>query len=67
MDGDSLVCGIVTATSNGVVVVTGNTVTYTPNAGYTGDDYFDFVADDGSMFSNDWWLVAIVHAGLSMS
>ncbi len=47
-DGDMLAATMVTTPLNGVAVVNADgTVTYTPNAGYTGNDTFDYVVSDG--------------------
>jgi gliding motility-associated-like protein len=52
-DGDALTYSIVTSPSNGTLsVISGNIVTYTPNANYTGPDSFQFRVNDGTVFSN---------------
>lgn len=53
-DGDALtVASIATQPSDGAVVINANnTITYTPNAGYTGNDSFTYIANDGTDNSN---------------
>ena len=51
-DGDALTYSIVTTPTNGVVTISGNQATYTPNASYGGSDSFAFKANDGSTDSN---------------
>ncbi len=51
-DGDEITFQIVTDPSNGVVgPVKGDRVTYTPEAGFAGDDSFTYTASDGDLFS----------------
>jgi large repetitive protein len=53
IDSSMLVFSIVAGPSNGSLdVITGNTVTFTPNADYNGPDSFTFIANDGSLDSN---------------
>ncbi len=48
-DGDTLTVTATSTPSNGTVVINGdNTVTYTPNAGYTGSDSFTYTISDGT-------------------
>ena len=47
-DGDSLTYAIASAPSNGSASLSGNTVTYTPTANYSGSDSFTFTVSDGS-------------------
>ena len=48
LDGNTVVLFAAGPASNGVVVVNADgTVTYTPNAGYTGPDSFEFTLSDG--------------------
>jgi large repetitive protein len=48
VDGDSLIVGSVTQAGNGTVVVNADgTVTYTPNAGFSGSDSFEYTVSDG--------------------
>ena len=55
-DGDDLTFTILTQPSNGSIIITqtqsGPVATYTPNAGFTGDDSFTYKANDGSEDSN---------------
>jgi large repetitive protein len=46
IDGDMLSFEVASAPSNGNVVISGSTATYTPNADYHGPDSFTFVAKD---------------------
>jgi hypothetical protein len=46
-DGDSLTVDSVTQAAHGQVTNNGNTVTYTPEAGYVGPDSFTYKASDG--------------------
>jgi Tol biopolymer transport system component len=47
-DGDPLTVASATQTANGAVVLnTNNTVSYTPNAGFSGTDTFTYTASDG--------------------
>lgn len=51
--GDSLTYSIVSGPANGSLgTVSGNKVTYTPAAGYSGSDSFSFKANDGTADSN---------------
>ncbi|MCP5098322.1 MAG: tandem-95 repeat protein, partial [Chloroflexi bacterium] len=47
-DNDPLVIDSVTQPSNGTAVNNGSDVTYTPNAGYQGDDTFTYTVSDGN-------------------
>ncbi|MDA0301798.1 MAG: cadherin-like domain-containing protein [Chloroflexi bacterium] len=49
-DADALTVTSVTTPTNGTATITGagTTVTYAPNAGYTGADTFDYTVDDGN-------------------
>lgn len=50
VDDASLTVDSVTAPANGTTSLPGNgTVQYTPDAGFTGDDSFDYTATDGSL------------------
>jgi hypothetical protein len=49
---DALTYIIVNDASNGDIVLTGSTVTYTPNNDYNGEDSFTFKANDGTSDSN---------------
>ena len=46
-DGDSLIVASVTQGTNGSVTTNGDTVTYTPDAGFTGTDSFSYTIEDG--------------------
>jgi len=53
VDGDPLTVSAVTQGTNGLVVINlDDTVTYTPNAGFTGTDTFTYTANDGTADSN---------------
>ncbi|WP_146203417.1 Ig-like domain-containing protein [Leucothrix pacifica] len=51
-DGDSLKFAVIKAPENGSLDVSDETVTYTPDGGFTGDDSFEFVANDGTYDSS---------------
>jgi PKD repeat protein len=51
-DGDALTAQLVGSTANGTVSLQSDgSFTYTPNAGFTGDDSFSYTASDGSLTS----------------
>jgi len=50
-DGDTLTYAINTGSTNGAVVISGNTVTYTPNPNFNGSDSFTFKTNDGTVDS----------------
>jgi PKD repeat protein len=51
-DGDALIAQLVGSTANGTVSLQSDgSFTYTPNAGFTGDDSFSYTASDGSLTS----------------
>jgi len=53
VDNDALTYSVVTGPANGTLgAVTGNSVTYTPAAGFSGTDSFTFKANDGKVDSN---------------
>jgi hypothetical protein len=53
VEGDSLTCSVVDSPSNGAVNITDcDTVTYTPNPGFSGGDSFTYSANDGIADSN---------------
>ncbi|PKN82774.1 MAG: hypothetical protein CVU47_01710 [Chloroflexi bacterium HGW-Chloroflexi-9] len=47
-DGDPLAIDSTTTPANGTVAVSGGSVTYTPNAGFDGEDAFDVTVTDGN-------------------
>ncbi len=47
-DGDSLSISSVTNPSNGTAVISGNTIRYTPDTGYSGNDSFNYTISDGN-------------------
>src|SRR5690606_37021509 len=50
IDGDNLtVAAIASSPANGTVNFNANSVTYTPNAGFTGTDAFQYTVSDGSL------------------
>lgn len=51
-DGDTLDYAIVTNPSHGTLAGTAPNLVYTPQAGYTGEDQFTFIAKDGTLDSN---------------
>ena len=63
-DNDPLSYSIESPPVNGALVGSGNTYTYTPNAGYSGSDSFSFIVDDG-LLSSDVATVTIQIGGPS--
>jgi len=61
-DQDSLSYTLTSQANNGVVTVTNETFTYTPNENWNGTDSFSFAANDGSLNSNTATISIIVHA-----
>lgn len=51
-DDDKLEYAISLAPKHGTVTLVGATATYTPDEGYTGDDFFEFTASDGAATSD---------------
>jgi len=51
-DGDNLTYALATNPSNGTWTLSGNVVTYTPNANYNGSDGFTFTVSDGEATSS---------------
>ena len=51
-EGDSLTYTVATPTNGAITGTSGNTVTYTPNTGYTGSDTFTYTCNDGTVTSN---------------
>jgi ELWxxDGT repeat protein len=52
VEGDALVAGGVTAPANGTLSSVGGTITYTPNAGFSGVDSFTYRPFDGALQGN---------------
>ena len=52
VDGDGLTYIIVDQPSNGTVIISGSTATYTPSNNYKGSDSFTYKANDGIDDSN---------------
>ena len=48
-DGDALSIVAVGSASNGVAVIAGSRITYTPNPGFRGDDSFSYTISDGAL------------------
>ena len=62
-DGDALkVTNLTQPTNGGVTLNSDNTVTYTPDAGFSGDDSFTYTANDGLVDSN----IATVNVSVSV-
>jgi hypothetical protein len=51
VDGDALSFTIVSSPMHGTLSGTGANLTYTPEAGYVGEDSFSFVVNDGELES----------------
>jgi len=49
VDGDALTVTAVTNPGNGTAAITGSSVTYTPNVGFTGTDTFSYTISDGDL------------------
>jgi VCBS repeat-containing protein len=49
VDGDNLSVSAVTSPANGTVTFSATSVTYTPNAGFTGTDTFGYTVSDGNL------------------
>ncbi|HEY0074867.1 MAG TPA: Ig-like domain-containing protein, partial [Abditibacteriaceae bacterium] len=52
IDGDALTYSIVAQPQHGTLTGTAPNLTYTPNANYSGEDFFTFQANDGALDSN---------------
>lgn len=48
VDGDAITFALASQPTNGTATLSGSTVTYTPNANYTGQDTFTYTANDGT-------------------
>lgn len=55
-DGDSLTYEITSDPEGGVVVGTSPTFTYTPDPGFTGDDFISYRAFDGELYSDEGFI-----------
>ncbi|MBQ4860643.1 tandem-95 repeat protein [Pseudoalteromonas sp. MMG013] len=53
IDGDTLSIEIVTQPNAGIASVQGNTLTYTPNTNYNGEDTLTYIVDDGTDKSSE--------------
>lgn len=51
-DGDTLTYNIGTQPTSGTISLSGNVVSYTPDAGFSGTDSFTFTVNDGTVNSN---------------
>ena len=51
IDGDNLIFSLDSDASNGLVIIDGSIVTYTPDADYNGEDSFVFTVSDGEPVS----------------
>jgi len=69
VDGDPLVVSAVTqqGTNGSVVINPDNTVTYTPNTGFTGTDSFTYTANDGTVDSNQATVAITVTAAVNQA
>ena len=61
-DGDALSYMIVSAPTFGTTTLSGNVVTYIPNANFNGTDSFQFIANDGQYDSNTATVTLVVNA-----
>ena len=61
-DGDTLTYSVVSAASNGTTAVSGNIVTYTPDANWSGSDTFTYKVNDGTVDSNTATVTITVNA-----
>ena len=62
VDGDTLVVGgVTTAPANGIAVVTGGSIQYTPSTGFTGTDSFAYTVTDGTATSGPATVTITVH------
>ena len=52
IEGDNLSYQITSGVSHGQASISGNILTYIPDAGYVGEDKFSFIANDGSVDSD---------------
>lgn len=65
VDGDALTYEIVTAPAHGALTATASAFTYTPAAGFVGDDAFTFRAHDAELASADAMIALQVSPGAS--
>ena len=60
-DGDALTAQLVSSPPNGTVaLLSDGSFTYTPNAGFTGDDSFSYTASDGSLSSTATVTITVI-------
>jgi len=62
-DGDPITIVNVTNPPNGSVINNGNSVSYTPDSGWTGTDTFDYTISDGNGGSDTATVTVTVHEG----
>ena len=60
VDGDTLTVAATTQPANGSVTTNGTTVTYTPNAGFAGNDSFGYTVSDGALSDSASVAVTVV-------
>lgn len=60
-DGDPLEYTVTSGPSSGILSGTAPNLTYTPNESYVGTDQFTFIANDGSLDSNEALIEIAVH------
>ena len=61
LDGDPLTFAIVIEPEYGTVACEESLCTYTPNAGWSGTDFFTYIANDGELDSNEATVEITVH------
>jgi ELWxxDGT repeat protein len=61
-DGDALQVGVTTAPANGTLSTIGGSITYTPNAGFFGQDSFTYRPTDGTAQGNETIVTVTVGA-----
>ncbi|HSG62016.1 MAG TPA: Ig-like domain-containing protein [Pseudomonadales bacterium] len=65
IDGDTLHIVLATTASNGTVSIMGNMLSYTPNAGFVGNDSFDYQISDGNLLATATVTVAVQSIALT--